>query len=362
VTETPARVDVVIAVHTPARPIRRAVESVLAASDGRSAAVVVAHGTPVAGIESLLEGLPAARVRVVPFADGIRSPAGPFTHGLSLADAPFVAVMGSDDTLEPGAIDRALARASADGAEVVVLPLRHAGGELVRAPLPRWRRTRRLDPVRDRMFTRSAPLAIIRADLVAQQALVFDPSYATGEDLEFGARLWLAARASYDPADPAYVIGADAADRVTTEVAELGDVLAAPLALAGRAWVAASSSAVRRSLGVKVLRVHVLGSLLRRGEGSTDLGADEAAAVAATIDAWLSRAPGALAPFSRADRALLEAARHGLDADGLREAVAARARAGRVARLVPRNPLRVLDRESTVRRYLSYALSGGRRR
>lgn len=353
-------VDVVIAIHSPSRPIRRAVESVLAASpSGRSRAIVVAHGTPPAGIASALDGLPGDRVRVVGFEDGIRSPAGPFNHGLSVCDAPYAAVMGSDDSLQPAALDRALERITADRADVAILPLRHAGGGVVHAPLPRWRRTRHLDAVRDRLFWRSAPLAVIARELIERHAPVFDARFATGEDLEFGARLWLEADASYAKGDPAYVIGADAADRVTSEVVDVVEVLAAPLALAQRDWVRDAAARVRRSLAVKVLRVHVLGALERRSKDPRPLTDAESAAFAATIEGWLDRAPSALEPFSRADRGALEAARAGLDDATAREAARRRAAAGRPSRLLPRNPLFVFDRESVARRYLSYALAGG---
>lgn len=361
-TDGNARVDVVIAVHTPARPIRRAVESVLSASpSGRSHAVVVAHGTPPAGIEANLDGLEAHRFRVVAFADGIRSPAGPFNHGLAVSEAPFAAVMGSDDTLEPGALDRALDRIDRDGADVAVLPLRHAGGAFVHAPLPRWRRTRGLDAVKDRLFWRTAPLAVMARPLIERHAPVFDPAFATGEDIEFGARLWLDARVSYSRADPAYVIGDDAADRVTSEIVDAAEVLAAPLALSRRAWVRDAPAGVRRSLAVKMLRVHVLGVLERRAQDARPLSEGESDAIATVVDGWLALAPHALAPFSRADRALLEAARERMDDSGLRRAVSRRRSAGRLSRLLPRNPVRVWDRESTMRRYLSYALAGGAR-
>jgi len=354
---TAPRVDVVIAVHSVTRPIERAVASVLDASpSGRSRALVVAHGLSADDIASRLPDAPGDRVVVWGFDDGIRSPAGPFNAGLARADAEFVAVMGSDDTLQPGAIDAALRRAREDAADVVILPLRSADGVLVRAPLPRRGRTRRLDAVRDRLFTRTAPLAVMRRELVTGLAPVFDPAYRTGEDLEFGARLWSASQPSYHPADPGYVVGADAVDRVTAATTDLVTVLAAPRALATRSWVEELSPRERRALAIKVLRVHVLGAVQLRAADPTPIAPDEAEALTATVRGWLGLAPRALAPFSRADRAALEAIRE--RPGDLADIAAARARASRAARLLPRNPLRVLDGESTVRRYLLYRTAG----
>ena len=105
-TEAAYGVDLVIAVHTPTRPIARAVRSALSA--GRSARVtVVCHNVDRADIAAVLDGLADDdRVRLIELRDGLFSPSGPFNAGLDAADATWVSIMGSDDELEPGALDR----------------------------------------------------------------------------------------------------------------------------------------------------------------------------------------------------------------------------------------------------------------
>lgn len=349
-------VDVVIAVHTPTRPIRRAVDSVLAASPGgRSRVIVVAHGMDADEIAPALEGVPAHRLVVSQWRDGIPSPAGPFNHGLEVAQAPFVAVMGSDDTLQPAALDTAVQRAERDDAEVVILPLCHAAGGRVEAPLVRLRRTQQLDAVRDRMFYRTAPLAIIRREVADRFAPVFDPAYGSGEDLDFGARLWCTARTSYSRRDPGYVIGDDAADRVTGLARPLEKVLAPVGALADRPWVVRASAPVRRALAIKMIRVHLLGAIASRASDPRGLRDGEVAVAATTLEGWLARAPGAAAVFSRAERGVI-AAVASRDAAAIHSAAQRRHAARGLAVVMPRNPLRMLDRESAARRLLQYRL------
>ncbi len=67
---------------------------------------VVAHDLDADAVRTRLGALADdPRVRLAEHRDGLRRPAGPFNHGLDLATAAFVSVMGSDDELEPHAID-----------------------------------------------------------------------------------------------------------------------------------------------------------------------------------------------------------------------------------------------------------------
>jgi hypothetical protein len=59
-----------------------------------------------------------------------------------------------------------------------------------------------------------------------------------------------------------------------------------------------------------------------------------------------------LAPLDRRERALLDALLDAPSVAGVAAAAAAYRRAGRGARWLARNPLRSLDRESTLRRYV----------
>lgn len=348
-------VEVVIAVHSTTRPVRQAVESVLEAGED-AAALVVAHEVAPEAIAALLAGLlDDGRVRVVGFSDGIRSPAGPFNHGLALADAEFVSILGSDDRLEAGALDAALTRARTDGADAVILPIRLPGVLRVRSPLTRPGRTARLDPASDRLFGRTAPLALMRRTVVESYAPVFDPDFETGEDLEFGARLWSTASVSYGHLDPAYVGGTDGSDRVTDQDPDLRRTLPAALALAGREWVAALDGRVRRSLATKILRVSVLGALTLRARDPRPLEAAEIQLLAETRRRWVALDAAAEASFPLADRRLLDACAPDADDAVLRDAVLRRASASLPARTLTRNPLALFGRDTVLRRYAIYA-------
>lgn len=194
---TEVMVDVVIAVHTAQRPIARAVSSALA-SPVRVRVTVVAHNLDPALIEDNLAGVavpPGSSVRVLAFTDTTRSPAGPFNHGLDAAQAPYAAVMGSDDRLAPGAIASWLALARRTGAAAVVARLATAhpdGAVAAVVPTPPTRpwRTTMLDGVRDRLSYRSAPLGLLDRAALERLGLRFTLGHEVGEDVAFVTRLW----------------------------------------------------------------------------------------------------------------------------------------------------------------------------
>lgn len=357
------RLDLVIAVHTLERPVERAVRSVLESAGERIDDVrvtVVCHGIDSRLIADCLPSDLLERVRLLGYVDGVASPAGPLNAGVAAATAAFVAVMGSDDFFEPDALRRYLARVDRDRPDVLLMPLRLQGGEVVRAPLPRLGRRRHLDAVHDRLLYRSAPLALIRRELLQSIPGPFLERMPTGEDLELGVRLWTSgARIDLGADLPAYVIGDDAGDRVSMTPRPLSVVLAPISLLLERAWVAGLASQVRRSLGIKLLRVHVLGAV--RAVRSLDAVSDaDARLLVSTTRACAALASGVLAPFARADRRVLEALIAGpADAAPLRleRALAELGRAERAGwrdRTLPFSILRALDRESTFTRFLLY--------
>lgn len=383
-TSVPA-VDLVIAVHDARRPVARAVRSVLDGSEGLVRVTVVAHDLGIGTVEDALALTPDERphVRVLGYSDHVRSPAGPFNHGLAHARAEYVAVMGSDDTLEPGAVRAWLDVARERGSDVVLAPLRQ-GGQVLRNPLvrrgtgrPGPRATSPLDAVADRLLYRSAPLGLLRRSTLARLDLTFTEGLATGEDLELSARLWCSdARIDMLPSAPAYVVGADAADRVTAARRPVADELAAVTRLRTVGLPSELRPSQRRALAIKVLRVHVLGALGRR-QSAADWDDDGPAALRAEARAWLEAAPTALHALARADLAALRVvagrawvARTGDDerlpvgsddsgpatAGRFAAAAAARARAGRLTTLVPRDLPDLLDPESTATRYVRYRL------
>ena len=74
-----------------------------------------------------------------------------------------------------------------------------------------------LDPVRDRLAYRTAPLGLLKRETVERLGLRFPEGLPTGEDQAFSARLWFEGRGlRYAAGAPRYVVGADAVTRVST--------------------------------------------------------------------------------------------------------------------------------------------------
>lgn len=140
-------VDVVIAVHSAERPVARAAGSVLSGTEAPVRVTVVAHNIDPEIIRGRLGELADhPQLRLIELADGIHSPAGPMNLGFERAEAPFVALLGSDDELAPGAIDSWLALQRETNAEAVLARIRLANGAVDPYPPVRWgRRVRNLD-------------------------------------------------------------------------------------------------------------------------------------------------------------------------------------------------------------------------
>jgi len=348
-------VDVVIAVHDPSRPLARAVRSVLNDAVEGVRVLVVCHGSPVTAFADARAEVGEGPVEWLEFTDGVRSPTGPFMHGLRASTAEYVTIMGSDDLLESGAVAAAVAHLAEDRPDALILPLRHQSGEVLRNPLARRGRVRSLDPIRDRLAYRTAPLAFMRRGLLTELELQLTPGVPAGNDIEFSAKLWYSgARVDFHPADPSYVIGADAVTRVTTAPRPAAVELTALRLLLTRQWLREAPQRVRTSLMTKIIRIHVLGPVLRRASENA-LSDDDITAYADVIRAGQRIAPRAVRPFSRAERGLLDAL---VDEDkrsgSVSNALARHRSAGRFARLIPRDPFAAIHRESAIRRFLRY--------
>lgn len=313
VTREQPFVDVVIALHSADRQVARAVRSVLGGSPGVDVRVsVVAHNLAVEDARAALgDRADDPRVRVFELADGIPSPSGPFTLGLDAATAPWAAIMGSDDTLAPGAIAGWLAAAEGldpDTPVVVVPPLRLAGRPVPTPPVRPVRvpRTRGLDLVRDRLSYRSAPLGLLSRGALALPGARLLPGALVGGDVPMVTALWSQAQVRYAAGAPAYEIHEDAGDRVTYDPRPIARQLASVDALwdlpAGRGLTAAQ----RRAVGTKVLRIHVFGAILTRDDPAwwTPAEREELARVTRRV---LAEAPGCADPLSLADHDLLAA-------------------------------------------------------
>jgi Glycosyltransferases, probably involved in cell wall biogenesis len=352
--------DVVIAVHDPRRQVGRVVSSVLSGAGAGVRAVVVCHGIRASAIESQLPAVEPGSLSVIEFADRVPSPAGPFNAGLDAASADYVMVMGSDDFLERGAVTAWRNRLRADPADVLIVEQRMQSGSLVRTPLVRPWRSRGLDVARDRLFSRTAPLALMRRGLIEELGLRLTTGMRTGEDIAFSARLWTAAgRIDLARNAPRYVIGADADERVTGGSIPVETLLEPVRRLLAADWVGALPRRIRRSLAIKLLRVHLLGATIGH-PAAADWTAAARAAARETLDEIIALEPSALGPLAVADRRLLGMIATAPDAAALARAIALRLGAPRSAVMLPRNPLRAADRESVPMRYLTYALDRSR--
>lgn len=350
-------VDVVIACHDPARPIARAVASVLSDDVARRRArvTVVAHDRPSSDFEALLEGVEGSW-RVLEHIDGIASPAGPFNHGLEQATAEYCAVMGSDDRLEPGALVAWMEHAERDRPDMVVAPMRIEGQPVMLNPLPRLRRTRRLDVARDRLLYRTAPLGLLRTATVRRLGLRMVEGLPTGEDIEFGVRMFTEAdRIDFPFRSPCYVIGTDAQERTSHARLDVAETLRPLAQLLDCGVPQGLSAASRGALAIKFLRVSVLGAVRARPDEG-DWRSGDVEALQNMLARLATMSPGMLAPLSRQEREITDAIAIAQGPSDIATALGrATAMTSRTTRLLPRGIRHVLNRESVLRRYLVYA-------
>lgn len=296
----PADVDVIIAVHDPARPVERAVASVLD-SESVSRVIVVCHNLDAEVIRDRLGTLAHDnRVLLTEHRDALRSPAGPFNRGLDLSEATYASVMGSDDTVAPGAIDAWRRTASDTGADAVIAPLRHSAG--ARVPTPPSLRRRALRGARDRLAFRTAPLGLISRGRFG--GLRFTEGLATGEDLAYSARIWFSRARIACSAAPAYYLIHDDAERVTFSRRPLSEDLRAVTLLLADSWARSLSTVDRRAIAVKLWRVNLFGAVHYRAGIWDAVDREAAREIARDISAF---SPESVNVLSRAEGRLREA-------------------------------------------------------
>lgn len=347
-TELEPCVDVVIATHSPERPIARAVKSALYGSRATVRVTVVIHNTPVGPIrEALTVHLHHPRLRLVEFADGIPSPAGPMNHGLSLATARYSSILGSDDELAQGAVDAWLELAEKHSAGAVIARIDFSDGVVV--PQPPVRPTSGVvrDPVSDRLAYRSAPLGLVSTakfgDLRLQEGV------RTGEDIAYSARIWFSGEPIlYDHRLRGYVGHRDASDRVTNTHRPLVTDLAFLPILVGDPWLERLTVRERKALAVKLLRVQLVGAASARvTEGVSE---EDQEAFVMMRQHLHTMSPGAEALLSRAEHRLLESVCDPeASADARRSAGIALQRRFTLGAVLPRNLLNVLRAQAPLR-------------
>lgn len=342
-----ADVDVLIPIHSPSRPLERTVSSVLSRNTADIRVIVVAHGTDPEGIRAIL-GTHATdpSVSVVPFADGVASPAGPLSHGLDLVTAPWFAKLDSDDTFAPGAIDSWLRTASATGADIVIPRMRVMPGEHHYPTPPRRPFRRVLNPVHDRLAYRTSTMGLLRASL--REKARPTRHLSTGEDIVPSLRLWFGDHRIVRAESRAeYVVGDDAGDRVTecstTITAQLGFV--APL-LDDPMWSEFSPQQAA-AVVIKLIRVHVLGAISRQPELYDEIAVGP---VALAVQQITAMAPNAGDSLSRHDVHMLHLLSSATgDVAAVRAAAVERRRYLRINALLTQRVTRSLQREAPLR-------------
>lgn len=342
-----ARVDFVIACHTPTRPIGKAVASVLEGNGDDVNLIVVCHNVDVALIENEIEARHRSRIKFLHLEDGIRSASGPFELGMNSGNAEFVSIMGSDDTLEPGAVRTWLDLADSTDAEVVITRLK-LEGRPVHTPPTRPSYSGLADPVRDRLSYRSAPLGLVSAEARKRLGAHLVPEVLVGDDVPYVTHLWFNTRVTVQRTGPSYVIGESATDRMTYESRSLGDEFRFIEHLLDAGWFARLTYRERVAVCTKLLRIHIFGVVLNR---ATDWWTDtERKNLATVTERILEAAPGVGGRLSIADNRLLTAIRsRSISHEEMLRRAHQRRRHGMPSTLVPANPVMLFAREAPLR-------------
>lgn len=219
-------------------------------ADPHAGAIVVAHNI----LPSALDLPDSDRVEVVELPGHAGCPGAPAKFGVDAATAEWVGILDSDDWYEPGAIAAMRSRAQSDHADAVFAPFRKEG-KRHKSLLPTMK-TRNLDPVRDAIFYRTAPLGIFRRDLL--QSAPFATEVSSGEDIPVGAFVSTSgASISFYWNDPAYISSADANDRVTDQKDPFDRIGAVWNTVWDADFVRSWDQATRHAFAVKMARVHI---------------------------------------------------------------------------------------------------------
>ena len=304
-------VDAIIPVHRADRPVRRAVDSLMDGNATRVRAIVVAHNVDPKEISAALGPWERdRRVLLASLQDGVHSPSGPMNLGLDLATAPFATRLDSDDTLEPGAIDRwvEIAEDAKNPADFVIANRSDTTGANAAVPPVRLRRRVWLDGAKDRLCYRAAPLGLLRRSTFG--TLRFPEGVYSGEDIEFSNYMWFSgANIAFAYGKPGYLVHEDQDSRVTTTHRSINDefVWAARVLDERQPWMRRKGD--RQAFIVKVLRKNVIDAVSNRLPNRWD---DEAASqMQALLIQIFDREPDAFGYLSRAEADLVRALLNG---------------------------------------------------
>lgn len=264
--------EAVIACHDPERPLERVIASILEQRGSlrdRGAGLkvtVVAHNVGADELAAALSPAIADQVSFLELQDGIFSPAGPINLGLHSSTSTWVTTIGSDDTLAQGSLAAWYQRGLQTGAASVLAPIRLPHG-MVRTPYLRPGRRDVLDPVRDRLAYRTAPLGLLRVEALQSIGFAYtEAGLRAGSDIEPGLRMWFrGGDVTYPYGAPAYLVSEEmGGDRVTSAVGRLRTELGwfGPLMALG--WLHEASPMERQEIATKIARAHLVPAVRRR--------------------------------------------------------------------------------------------------
>ncbi|HOY82394.1 MAG: glycosyltransferase family 2 protein [Microbacteriaceae bacterium] len=355
-------VDVTIPVHSASRPIGRAVRSVIDHTGAAVRVTVVAHNIEPTIIRANLGELVAnENVRLLELHDDVPSPSGPFNLGLAESTAPFATIMGSDDELEPGALDSWLALQRRTGAAFVIARMAHRSrADAAHPPVRPFRQTR-LDGARDRLSYRSAPLGLLSRAVFGE--LRFTEGLPSGEDVAFVTRMWFSgAPLAFDRTGPAYLENDDATDRVSFTLRSVADDFAFLDDVFRASWYADLTPTQTEAVAVKMLRSHVFDAIGNRltPEAYTGQAIGELGEVVRRV---VATAPRVERLLSRVDRSLLDGVlRKTMSIEDARALIVGRSNRVSLDTVLTRNPLYALARQAPLRTFMGMALVARPRR
>lgn len=278
-------------------------------------------------------------------------------HGFDQATAQYVSLLGSDDELEPGAIDSWLSVSRRTDADAVLARIRLADGRTDPYPPVRLcRHTLRLSGEADRLAYRSAPLGLVSRQRFHHLRLT--EGLRSGEDLAYSLTVWFTGHhLAYDLRGPAYIVHGDAEDRVTSAVRPLSEDFAFLDALERMSWFGNTTSKVRRAVVVKLIRMHYFDSLRVHLSSEHELSSVQADFLRLLTQLELL-APGVEPLLSIADRRLLDAlAAPTTSTDELLRLLNDRQNFPSMATLLPRNPFLLLHRQAPFRTLFAGAVN-----
>ncbi|TBN55952.1 glycosyltransferase [Glaciihabitans arcticus] len=325
---TPVLVDAILPVHDATRPLDRALASLLVSGlelGSELRITVVCHNISADEIRAALPAELRDVARFLEHPDGLPSPAGPKNLALDQTDGTYIAFLDSDDSYDPGALRDWVDRAEAHNLDAVIPPERHDDGRVIRTPVVRRLHSGDLDPIRDRLSYRTAPLGLLRRSTVERLGLRFAGGLRNGSDQIFGLTLWFdSPRVRFARGGPGYIVGGDAQTRVTTQTHPVASELKATHDMFAHEWFLRQSLRVRRAIVVKSVRILFFGALAKRldtGTWTTETQRDSAA----FLELAARSAPGYERSLSIADlRAIDAVLEPGTSLDRLTELARAR--------------------------------------